>query len=161
MKRKLFQFLQYFFCLFPMKVRIAFYKLFGMKIGKGTSILPRCYFETPWLVQIGENSFINQNVKVYNGPNSSVLIGNHVSISYDVRFVGINHEIGPEEHRAGKHIYKSIKVEDGCWIGAGVSILPGVTLGKGCVIGVGAVVTKNCEPNTVYVGVPARPIRKL
>jgi maltose O-acetyltransferase len=52
-------------------------------------------------------------------------------------------------------------VGDGSWIGANVTILPGVTIGKDCVIGAGAVVTSDCAPNTVYAGVPARPIRML
>lgn len=161
MKHKLFRFLQYFSCFFPMGVRIAFYKLFGMKIGQGTLILPKCYFETPWLVTVGKNSFINQNTKFYNGSYTTISIGNHVQVAYDVKFLGTTHEIGPEKQRAGTLLYKSIKVEDGCWIGAGVTILPGVTIGKGCIIGAGAVVTKDCTPNTIYVGAPARPMRKL
>ncbi|MCR4913326.1 MAG: acyltransferase [Lactobacillus sp.] len=54
-----------------------------------------------------------------------------------------------------------VKIDDGCWIGANVTILPGVHIGKGCVIGAGAVVNKDCEPNGVYVGVPAKRIKDL
>ena len=48
---------------------------------------------------------------------------------------------------------------DGCWIGARAVILPGVTIGEGTIIGAGSVVTKDCEPGAVYVGVPARRVR--
>ncbi|WP_249354641.1 DapH/DapD/GlmU-related protein [Rhodococcus sp. USK13] len=52
-------------------------------------------------------------------------------------------------------------VGDGCWIGAGAIILPGVTVGEGCVVGAGAVVTRDCSPNGLYVGSPARRVRDL
>lgn len=54
-----------------------------------------------------------------------------------------------------------ITVGDGCWIGARAVILPGVTIGDGCVIAAGAVVSKDCAPNGMYAGVPARRIREL
>lgn len=52
-------------------------------------------------------------------------------------------------------------MEDGCWLGGNVTVLPGVTIGRGCVIAAGAVVTKSCDPNGLYAGVPARRIRDL
>ena len=54
-----------------------------------------------------------------------------------------------------------VKIDDGCQIGANVTILPGVHIGKEYVIGAGAVVNKDCEPNGVYVGVPAKRIKDL
>jgi acetyltransferase-like isoleucine patch superfamily enzyme len=46
-----------------------------------------------------------------------------------------------------------------CWIGMGVCILPGVTIGEGCVVGAGSVVTRDLEPYSVAVGNPAKPIK--
>lgn len=54
-----------------------------------------------------------------------------------------------------------IIIEDGCWIGANVVIMPGVTIKKGCVIGATALVTKDTEPNGLYVGKPAHKIKDL
>lgn len=54
-----------------------------------------------------------------------------------------------------------ITVGDGCWIGTNVTILPGVNIRNGCVIGAGSLVTKDCEPNGLYVGVPAKRIKEL
>ena len=51
-------------------------------------------------------------------------------------------------------------IEDDCWLGAGCTILPGVTLGKGCDIGAGAVVETSIPPATLAVGVPAKVISK-
>ena len=52
-------------------------------------------------------------------------------------------------------------IEDDCWIGTGVCILPNVRIGKHCVIGANSVVTKNILPYTVAVGVPAKVIKKF
>ncbi len=54
-----------------------------------------------------------------------------------------------------------IVIEDDVWIGAGVIILPNITVGQGAVVGAGAVVTKNVPPWTVVAGVPARPIKRI
>ena len=56
-----------------------------------------------------------------------------------------------------------VRIGDGCWLGAaaGVIVLPGVTIGPGCLISAGPVVTKDTEPNGIYVGIPARRVRTL
>ena len=50
-------------------------------------------------------------------------------------------------------------IEDGCWIGANVTILKGVTIGRGSVVAAGAVVTRSCPPYSIVGGVPARVIK--
>ncbi|MEZ0284130.1 MAG: acyltransferase, partial [Thermoleophilia bacterium] len=54
---------------------------------------------------------------------------------------------------------RSVAVGADCWIGMGVCVLPGVTIGEGCVVGAGAVVPKDLEPYSIAVGNPARAIR--
>lgn len=92
---------------------------------------------------------------------ADITIGNNVGIGFRVTFINSSHQVGSGGHRAGKGFARSIVVEDGCWIGANAIILPGVTIGKGCVIGAGALVTKDCDPNGLYIGVPARRIKTL
>ena len=58
-------------------------------------------------------------------------------------------------------VWGGVKIKDDVWIGAGVIILSGVTVGECSVIGAGAVVTKDVEPYTVVAGVPAKKIRNL
>ncbi len=55
---------------------------------------------------------------------------------------------------------QGIVIEDDCWLGSGVKVLDGVTIGRGSVVGAGAVVTKNIPPFSIAVGVPARVIKR-
>ena len=66
-----------------------------------------------------------------------------------------SHQTGPSERRAGAGTAKEIVVESGCWIGARVLVLGGVTIGAGSIVAAGAVVTRDVAPNTLVAGVPA------
>ena len=108
-------------------------------MGKGTFANSHCFFDT----------------------SNDIIIGDNVSIAMKVNFITSSHEIGNDEKRAKGAWNKPIVVEDGCWIGACVTILPGVTIGKGCVIAAGAVVTKDCSKNGLYAGLPAVRVKDL
>ncbi|WP_268918850.1 DapH/DapD/GlmU-related protein [Actinomyces trachealis] len=54
-----------------------------------------------------------------------------------------------------------VRIGRGAWLGANVTVLPGVTIADGAVVGAGSVVTKDVAPNTVVVGTPARPVRDI
>lgn len=69
--------------------------------------------------------------------------------------------LGLRKCGGGVSLSAPITIEDGCWIGASVTILPGVRIGKGCVIAAGAVVTHDVEDNTLVGGVPAKVIKEL
>lgn len=108
-------------------------------------------------VKIGEGTFINRSV--YIRPNTT--IGRNVNIGPFVNFVSDTHEISNTTRRAGKTSYEPIVVEDGVWIGAGATILGGVTLHRGCVVAAGAVVNKDVPPDCVVAGIPARLLKEL
>ena len=130
-----------------------------MDIGK-CSIRSGCYFRSPNL-KIGSGSWINNNCFFDNDFGYEIEIGRNCGIGMDVLFCVSSHEIGTFKGRAGKDITQGIKIGDGCWIGARVTILPGVHIQEGCVIAAGALVTNNCESNGLYAGVPAKRIRDL
>lgn len=111
------------------------------------------------VLTIGENSHINYRCFFDLGANIS--IGKGCNISYNVTFVNSSHNIGTEDGRAGTNVAFPIVVEDGCWIGANVTIMPNVTIGKGCIIGANSLVTKSTVPNGLYMGQPARRIKDL
>ena len=110
------------------------------------------------VIEVGENSFI--------GPYTCVAGPGHIRIGKDCLIAahsGIfanNHQFADPTHRIVDQglTSKGITIEDDCWLGAGVKVLDGVTIGRGSVIGAGAVVTKDIPPFSVAVGVPAKVI---
>lgn len=83
------------------------------------------------------------------------------NIAYKVTFITSTYEIADRERRAGKPISEEITVGDGTWIGANVTILPGVNIGSGVIIAAGSVVVYDCEDNSIYAGNPAKLIKKF
>lgn len=90
-----------------------------------------------------------------------IIIGDNVSIAFNCTFINSTHEMGDENQRAGIGLTKKIIIEDGCWIGAHTTILPGVKIAKGCIIGANSLVTSSTEPNGLYIGSPAKRVKNL
>jgi maltose O-acetyltransferase len=141
----------------PRKVRWALLRMSGVKT-EAWNIAPRCYFGTNNVV-IGRGTFVNRGC-VFDGM-SQIRIGERCALGMEVMLVTSTHPIGSHERRAGDVESLPLIVGDGCWIGARATILPGVTVGAGAVIAAGAVVVSDCDPDTVYAGVPARAVRSL
>lgn len=95
--------------------------------------------------------------------SAPVYIGNGVLIAPGVCICTDTHEVDSAARQSSDSgsFAKPIKIGDDCWIGANVSILPGITIGRGCTIAAGAVVAKDIEDNCLVGGVPAKFIRKL
>jgi acetyltransferase-like isoleucine patch superfamily enzyme len=123
--------------------------------GKNVGIANSCKFFGP--LEIGDNVDINYNVQV----RPHTFIGNNVGIGPNTLFITDTHELGNEKKRAGKPTIKRITIEDGCWIGANVTILGEVTIGAGSIISAGSVVVTNVKPNSLVVGDRAKEIRTL
>lgn len=108
----------------------------------------------------GQNSYIGELSTLQASEGYEINIGNHCSISHNVR-VYTQTSIADNDFSISKESkYGSVFFEDYCWIGANVFINPGVTVGKNSVVGANSVVTKNIPPNEIWGGVPARLIRK-
>lgn len=122
------------------------------------NIAPGCFFGGT-NITIGQGTYVNREC-LFDG-FASIAIGERCAIGMRVMFVTSSHEPGGPERRAGKLSGRPITVGDGCWIGSGAVLLPGVTVGDGCVIAAGAVVRSDCEPHTMYAGVPARRVKTL
>lgn len=125
------------------------------KFGKKNRISKNCKFNGP--IQLGNNVYLNYNVDV----RQNTFIGDNVTIGPNTAIISDSHEIGDKLKRAGKSTFKKIVIQSGCWIGANVTILGGVTVGEGSIVAAGAVVTEDVPPNTLVGGIPARVIREL
>lgn len=110
-------------------------------------------------IRFGTGVYVNRGVGFDN--SDWITIGSNVSIGHDVLVCTSTHELGPSGKRAGAAIGKPIVIGDGVWIGARATILPGVTIGSGCVIAAGSVVVNDCQPDSLYAGVPAARVRAL
>lgn len=143
--------------IMPRPFRYLLYRLYGIDVHT-TKLKGACFFENS-KVRIGRGTFINHGCIFAN--SNSVEIGENCSLAYEVMLCTATHEVGTHYKRAGKAISSPIKIGNGCWIGARATIMPGVTIGDGCVVATGALVTKDCEPDGLYMGVPAKRIKTL
>jgi len=119
----------------------------NLSIGDGTSI-PKgaTFYCTKAPLTIGK--------KVIFGPKPTIITGDHrIDIQGKYIIDITDDEKLPENDQP-------VTIEDGCWIGANVTILKGVTIGHDSVVAAGSVVTKSCEPYSIIGGVPAKLIRK-
>jgi len=136
-------------------IRDAMYRnLFGVKLPKSSVIFRRCKFFQPWTVNIGKNTFIGNDA--FLDGRESVYIGDNVNIASEVRIYTMEHDIESDtfEGTGGP-----VHIHDRVYIGARVTILPGVKVGEGAVVASGAVVTRDVEPWTMVGGIPAKFIK--
>jgi acetyltransferase-like isoleucine patch superfamily enzyme len=143
-------------------IRRFFYRLFGMRIGKGSTIHMMARIYDPRYITIGEDTIIGERATLDGRkqlPNSQggLKIGNHVDIASEVMIWSSQHDIDAEDFHA---MEARVVIEDYVFIGPRAIILPGVTIGKGAIIAAGAIVTKDVDPMSVVGGIPAKEIRK-
>ncbi len=139
-------------------VRRFFYRLAGVKIGKGSTIHMYARFYNPKNIVIGEDTIIGE-FAVLDG-RDKLVIGNHVDIASEVMIYNSEHNINDPHFLA---ITEPVVIEDYVFVGPRAIILPGVKIGKGAIVAAGAVVTKDVPPFAIVGGVPAKIIgeRKL
>ena len=108
---------------------------------------------------IGKNFYANHNLVILDG--ARVEIGDNVFIAPNCCISTAGHPVDYKTRNQGLEYALPITIGDNVWIGANVSILPGVTIGSNVVIGAGSVVNKDISSNTVAVGVPCKVIKNL
>ena len=132
-------------------------ELTGQKIDESFGMFPPFYTDCGRNIHIGKNVFINAGCKFQD--QGGIYIEDGVLIGHHAVLATINHMEDPEK-RAGM-IFQPIHIEKNVWLGANVTVLPGVTIGEGSIIAAGAVVTKDVPANMIAAGVPAKVIRKV
>jgi maltose O-acetyltransferase len=128
-------------------------------LGEGTEIRPPLHCDYGYQIHIGARTFINFGAVMLDV--APITIGDDVQIGPNVQFLTPTHPVEAEPRRAKLEAAKPITVGDNVWLGGGVIILPGVSIGENTVVGAGAVVTKDLPANVVAVGNPACVVRSL
>lgn len=145
------------------RLRAYLLRMAGFQIGRGTVM-----WGTPMItgsgdlysrLRIGCDCWFN--VGCFFNLGATITIGDRVSFGHQVMVMTDSHVIGDRKRRAGPLEALPVQINDGAWVGARATILPGVTIGEGVVVAAGAVVTKSVAPHLLVGGVPARPIREL
>lgn len=145
--------------LIPAFVRTRLLNVLGANLDPSACIWSGCRLRSSSLV-MGKESFIN--VGFFFDGAARLVIGENVRIGQFFSVVTATHQIGPSKQRCTMEaLLGDVVIEDGCWIGVNVTILPGVTIRQGCVIGAGTLVSTSTDPDGLYVGSPARRIRDL
>jgi maltose O-acetyltransferase len=128
--------------------------VFGLQVGRNSSIHSRCRFYNPHGIKIGSHTIINNDV-LLDG-RTGLIIGDNVSVSEGSAIFTLEHDLDSSDFAS---VGGPVVVEDRVFVGARAIILPGITLGLGSAVGAGSVVTRDVEPYAIVAGVPARIIR--
>lgn len=128
-------------------------------IGENTTVRAPIQIDYGTNLTIGSRTFINFGLTALHVV--PITIGDDVQMGPNIQLLAPTHPLDSERRIAGWESGEPITIEDGCWLGGGVIVCPGVTIGRRSVIGAGAVVTRDIPPFSLAVGNPARVIRAL
>lgn len=125
-----------------------------------------CYIEPPFHsnfagghCHFGKNIYCNFNCTMVD--DTHIYIGDCTMLGPNVTVATAGHPILPELREKGYQYNMPVHIGKNCWLGAGVIVLPGITIGDNVVIGAGSIVTKDIPSNSVAVGNPCRVIREV
>ena len=140
--------------------RTAMLKEMFAEIGEG------CYIEPPLHsnfggrhVHFGNRIYANYNLTLVD--DTHIYVGDETMFGPNVTIATAGHPINPELRAKGLQYNMPVHIGKNCWLGAGVIVMPGITIGDNTVIGAGSVVTKNVPAGVVAVGNPCRVIREV
>ena len=132
------------------------------QVNEKTVIEPPFYCDNGKNIYLGNNFYANYNFMVLDADR--VEIGDNVVIGPNVTLCGAAHPVHPVSRTTGNGfpiIKAPIVIQDNVWIGAGTTVLMGVTIGAGSVVGAHSLVTKDIPPGVVAAGTPCKVIRPI
>lgn len=133
-------------------------EIFG-EVPKGLELVAPIWVDYGKNTSFGENVFVNRDSYFMDG--AKISFGDNVFIGPNCGFYTANHPEDIEERNKGLEQALPITVKSNVWLGANVSVMPGVTIGEGAIIGAGSVVTKDIPNHVVAVGVPCKVVREI
>jgi acetyltransferase-like isoleucine patch superfamily enzyme len=129
--------------------------------GAGVALAPNVSFRNGERIQIGARSHIGEHCSLWAGDTKGrIIVGEDALFGPGVYVTASNYHYEP-----GTAVWRQPRAEEDVvigadvWLGAGVIVLPGVTIGDGCVLAAGSVVVRNLPPGAVAAGVPARVVK--
>lgn len=128
-------------------------------VGEGCWIEPPLYVNWGSRITLGDHVYANTGLTVID--DTFVTIGSHVMLGPRVTISAASHPVDPELRRQAYQYDLPVVLEENVWVGAGATILPGVTIGKNSVIGAGSVVDRDIPLDVVAAGVPCRVLREI
>ena len=128
------------------------------RVGEGVIVRAPFYCELG-AISIGDRTYVNVEAVMLDV--APIVIGAACQIGPRVQLLTATHPIDPEPRRLGWELAQPITLADNVWLGAGVIVCPGVTVGENTVVGAGAVVTRDPPAGVVAAGVPVRVLREI
>ena len=128
-----------------------------MTVGERLDIKKGLRVTKPENITLGKYVSIGPNLTIQ--AHAPISIGDYTLIAADVTIVTAGHPIEKREMEMRTALAKPVKIGKSCWLGVGVMVLPGVTIGDGVIVGAGSVVTKDLPANHICFGVPAKPFK--
>jgi len=139
------------------QVRIKLAEIIGRPVPESSTVFAPFHTNFGQGITIGEHVFINHACSMLD--MGGITLEDHVLIGPRVNLVTENHPLAPADRRG--LLCQAILIKKNAWIGAGATILPGVTIGENSVVAAGAVVTKDVPDNVVVGGVPSKIIKSI
>ena len=139
----------------PNPLRNFYLRLFGIRLGGGTSIHRGCKFFHMGKLSVGNNTVINFGCYLDN--RRGITIGNNVGIAHNTKIYTLGHDLDDPQFKTKG---AAVTIKDNVFIFSNTLIMPGVNIGEGAIVLAGSVVTKNVEPWTIVGGNPAKKIRE-
>ena len=140
-------------------LHFIFILLDGVSTGDNFCIEQPFHCDYGYNITLGEDFYSNYNLVILD--DAPITIGSHVFIAPDCGIYAAGHPIDAAQRNEGLEYAKPVTIGDNVWIGGGVRILPGVSIGSNTVIGAGSVVTKDIPDGVLAAGNPCRVIRTL
>jgi maltose O-acetyltransferase len=128
-------------------------------IGEGSEIRAPFHVDYGSQITIGARCFANYGLMAMDV--ATITIGDDVQLGPNVQLLTPTHPLEPEPRRQKWEASAPIEIEDNVWLGGGVIVLPGVTIGADTVVGAGAVVSRDLPGGVLALGNPARVVRHL
>ena len=139
-------------------IRDTWMELTGAAVDEAFHLIPPLYSDHGLNIRVGRNVFINQACMLND--IGGIEIGDDVMIGPRVSLLTTGHPLDPGRRRR-QIVAAPIAIERNVWLGAGATVLQGVTVGSDAVVAAGAVVTRDVPPRTLVAGVPAQVLREI